>query len=254
MLVLCYGMQKSGSTLAFEMVRGVLQSAGFDQPLVYNDLRDPAEARRNYIDTIGEEKVAALIETIGPTRKIAVKTHATLPDGLFTWVEERQRAREIQIVTSYRDPRDVCLSLLDAGAKARAKNAGAFGNFETLEDAADFVRGRIARFRKWSAVQGTLRLNYDTVAYEPEKAIGAIERALDVRSDKETVLKHAFENADTLKNAARRHRHLSEMDDAQKAGLTHKFRRFLKHAIESDDQDWYIKCRANVLAGKNDEE
>jgi len=253
MLVLCYGMQKSGSTLAFEMARGVLRSAGFEQPFVYNDLRDPAEARRNYIDAITKDKVSTLIETIGPGRKIAVKTHATLPDDLFAWMEERQRKREIQIVSSYRDPRDVCLSLLDAGAKSREANAGAFGDFKTLDDAADFVRGRIARFRKWSALQGTLRLNYDLVAYEPEKAIAEIERVLDVRGDKGSVLKHAFEDSYTQKNVARRRRYLNEMDDDQRVRMSQKFRRFLIHACENDDQAWYEKCRTNILAGREDE-
>jgi len=251
MLVLCYGMQKSGSTLAFEMVRGVLQSAGFDQPFIYNDLRDPTEASRNYVGKIGKDVICKLIDTIGADRKIAVKTHATLSNDLFSWAEEQQRRREIQIVTSYRDPRDVCLSLLDAGAKSRSKNAGAFGNIESLDDAADFVRGRIARFRKWSSVQGTLRLNYDTVAYEPEKAIAAIEHALGVHSDKDAVLKHAFEDAYTLKNAARRHRYLTEMNDVQKEELTRKFRRFLTQACENDNQAWYNKCRLNVLEGRN---
>ena len=251
MLVLCYGMQKSGSTLAFEMVSGILQSAGFEQPLVYNDLRDPAEARRNYINTITQDKISGLIETIGSGRKIAVKTHATLPNDLFAWMEDRQRKQEIQVITSCRDPRDVCLSLLDAGEKARKQNANAFSTFKTLDDTAGFVRGRIARFRKWSALQGTLRLNYDTVAYVPEKAIDAIERALGVTCKRERVLKHAFEDAYTQKNKARRHRYLEEMTEQQQRELTELFHRFIANACESDRQSWYDKCRDNVLAGGN---
>jgi hypothetical protein len=250
MLVLCYGMQKSGSTLAFEIVRGVLQSAGFEQPFVYNDMRDPAEARRNYINNINKENVAALVETIGPDRRIAIKTHANLPNEIFAWVEERQRAREIQIVTSYRDPRDVCLSLLDAGEKSRETNKGAFGTFRTLDEAAEFVEGRVARFRKWSAVRGALRLNYDLVAFEPETAIAAIERALNVRCDKAEVLKHAFDRAYTQKNVAQRHRYLTDMDDEQKRRMGEKFRRFIKHACENDEQAWYDKRRDYILAGR----
>ena len=254
MLVLCYGMQKSGSTLAFEMVRGILQSAGFEQPLIYNDMADPAEARRNYINAITAEKVAELITTIGEDRKIAVKTHATLPDDLFVWMEDRQRARKIQIIASYRDPRDVCLSLLDAGTKAREENTYAFSDLKTLDDAADYMRSRIRRFRKWSAVQGALRLNYDMVAYEPKKAIAAIENALDVRGDTAAVLKHAFEDARTHKNTARQHRYRNDMDEEQQTRLTRKFRRFLTHACENDDQAWYDTCRENVLAGTAPEE
>ena len=74
MLVLCYGMQKSGSTLAFELTCGVLRSAGFEQAFVYNDMRepDPEKTRRNFLAKVTRENMEALLSAIGPDRRIAV--------------------------------------------------------------------------------------------------------------------------------------------------------------------------------------
>jgi hypothetical protein len=253
MLVLCYGMQKSGSTLAFELTCGILTSAGFAQDFIRNDLHDPdpesGKTPRNYIEHIDEESIREFIDIIGPNRRIAIKTHATFPDDLFSFLEKKQADRSLQVVASYRDPRDICLSLLDAGEKSRRTGKGAFGDFETLDGVTDYVKGRIARFRKWASLHGSLRLNYDTVAYKPNDAIDALETALNVKSDRAQVLKHTFDEAFTHKNKAKRNRHQSELTPAQTKKLTTEFRRFIKRACEEDDQSWYEKCRDNILAG-----
>src|SRR5665213_3372977 len=115
MLVLCYGMPKSGSTLAFELVKGVLRSAGFEQENFVNDqtgeenLKTPGPGKRNFIRGVEKEKLAGIMARIGPNRKIAIKTHTDFPDELFGWFEEMQAKGELQIFASYRDPREMVL-------------------------------------------------------------------------------------------------------------------------------------------------
>jgi hypothetical protein len=250
-------MQKSGSTLAFELTCGILTSAGFAQDFIRNDLHGPVtesgRTPRNYIEHIDEDSLRGLVETIGPDRRIAVKTHATFLDEMFPFMEKMQAERALQVVASYRDPRDVCLSLLDAGEKSRRTGTGAFGDFETLDGVTDYVKGRIARFRKWASLHGSLRLNYDTVAYKPNDAIDALEAVLNVKSDRAQVMKHAFDEAFTHKNKAQRNRHQSELSPDQTKKLNTEFRRFIKRACEEDDQSWYEKCRDNILAGRFEE-
>ncbi len=256
MLVLCYGMQKSGSTLAFELTCGVLQSAGFAQDFIRNDLHEPREGRvyRNYVEEVTADSVEALIAEIGPARKIAIKTHSTFPDEDFSRLEALQAKGRLQVIASYRDPRDMCLSLLDAGEKSRTLERGGFGKFETLDEAAKFVKGRTARFRKWASLKGTLRLEYETVAYSPDKAVDKLEAVLGVTAIRTEAIRHAFEDAFTQKNKAQRRRHETELEDAQKEALGALFRRFLNNAIDADNQAWYDKCRANILAGRSDRE
>jgi hypothetical protein len=243
-------MQKSGSTLAFEIVSGMLQSAGHEQVFTHNDLRAPKDGKtyRNYVEKITGEKIRELIAVIGPQRKIAVKTHAIFPDEIFPLLEDLQAKRELQIIASYRDPRDICLSLLDAGEKARASEKGSFSELRNLDDAAKYTLMRTKRFRKWASLRGTLRLNYDTVAYEPQKAIDELEFALGITCDRAQVMRHAFSDAYTQKNKAKRNRYAEEMTGEQQAQMAEIFSGFIKHACESDDQNWYKKSRTNVLA------
>ncbi len=229
MLVLCYGIQKYGSTLAFELVKGVLQTAGFAQLFLRNERFKPGEAiprsARNYIEGITREKIEQLATEIGPERKIALKTHAAFPDEMFCWLEAMQARRELQVIVSWRDPRDMCLSLLD--------------------DAVEYVRKRVARYRKWAALRGSLRLDYDTVAYAPDDAIDAIEKVLQVTGNHLQAKRHAFEEANTQKNKARRDRHLDEMAEEQKARLENVFRRFIR---EAGQESWREQVRERLLA------
>lgn len=248
MLVICYGMAKSGSTLAFELVRGVLESAGHGQGKV----RTAAFRRRaggNYVAELSRESLEDAFEQIGPNRIVAAKTHKPLPDEMFRWAEEMQAARKLQVVTSYRDPRDICLSLVDHGKRSRDGGRYAFAHVDDLERAQRVVTKAIGKFRQWSALEGTLRLFYETVAFSPDEAIDAIERAFGVVADHEQAKHHAFEDAFTQRNKAQnRNRYIDELNDAQKAEMLRNFGPFIADVCGRNDQAWFDTHRAEVLA------
>jgi hypothetical protein len=249
LLVISYGIPKSGSTLAFEMLRGVLLSVGQEQEVFRNDRSSgaPREGRRNFLSEITREGIEELIAQVGPDRIVAAKTHQPLPAELFRWMEERQQAREVQVIASYRDPRDICLSLLDAGERARNRGHGAFGNVVDLEKAMANVTRRLGAFRRWAALRGTLRLRYDDVAFGPDKAIGLIENVLGVSSNRQFVHKYAFEEVHTLKNVAKPDRYVDELNDEEKQILGKTFRRFIRQVMERDSDRYFEKCRAEIL-------
>lgn len=245
MLVICYGMAKSGSTLSFELVRGVLKSAGFAQGKIRAAGLKP-RARGNYLVEVTRETISEIISVVGSDRIIAVKTHQDLPQELFGWFEELNAHRKLQVVTSYRDPRDVSLSLLDAGARARSKGLQGFSNIHDLDDAADLVEKAIRKFRKWSSLQGALRLYYGTFVNTPDDAINAIETALGVLSDHSAVIKHAFEDAFTQKNKAKKNRFEDEMTEAVKAEMHARFEVFIEKVCKDNAEDWFASCRAEM--------
>lgn len=232
MLVLCYGIQKSGSTLAFEMVAGALCTAGFAQDFIRNDR---ARATRNFAAKITRDKIEDLVRDIGEGRRIAVKTHSGFPPALSPWLESLVADGALGVVASYRDPRDVCLSLLDAGAKSRAAGVKDFAGIVTLDDAADYVERRVAVFKRWAALKETLTLDYETVAFAPERALDGIERTLSITCDREAVLRFAFREAKTLKNKARPARHRDELGAEDHARLTERFRDFIDRTVRPCD-------------------
>ena len=118
-----------------------------------------------------------------------------------------------------------------------------------MEIAKQNVKKRIVDFRHWAALEGSLRLYYETVAFRPDDAISAIETVLDVKADHERVKHYVFEDARTLKNKAKSQRHLEDMDDLPHKELTEFFRNFICKACDQGDQNWYDKFRRKILEG-----
>lgn len=215
MLVICYGMAKTGSTLAFELTKGVLASAGHDQGKVKND---GLRKRRggNYIAELTQAAVTDIVDAIEPGRIAAAKTHKCFEEEEFAWYEEMQAQHKIQVVTPYRDPRDMCLSRVDHGARSRENGQDSHAQVEYLKDAARLVSNAIPKFRKWASLRGNLRLYYDTVAFSPDTAIDELERVPGVSASHEEAKRHAFEDSFTQMNKAQKARFESEMNDRQK--------------------------------------
>lgn len=247
MLVLCYGIPKSGSTIGFELVKGVLLGAGVSQDRLsapgITKAKNPkkknffAKPRRQSLPEF-KDTLLRLISAIGPDRMVAVKTHMGAPAAAFAWLEELQARRQLQVIASYRDPRDICLSLVDAPRFAR---------LEDLEIAADHVEGRLRQFMFWASLKGALRLCYETVAFEPHKAIDLIEQTLGVTCDRDHAIKYAFEQAKTPFNKGIPHRHLTDMTDEQKERYTQRFDTFIQKVCVEDDQEWFEQRRCNLL-------
>ena len=248
MLVICYGIAKSGSTLGFELVKGVLTGAGYDQKKVRSNGLKP-RARGNYILSVTRQTITDIVETIGPNRIVAAKTHSRLSDDMFAWLEELQSQRKVQVITSYRDPRDVCLSLVDHGAKARESGRKGFAKIRNLDRAADLVDLAIPKFRAWSALQGSVRLYFDMVAFSPDDAIAAIEKGLGVSCDHEAAKQYAFEDAFTQRNKARKSRFEDEMDEEDRKELTARFREFIERACIANDQGLFTRYCERILRG-----
>jgi hypothetical protein len=246
MLVICYGMAKTGSTLAFELTKGVLSSAGHDQGKVKSyGLRKRRSG--NYVAELTQAAVVDIVDAIGPGRIVAAKTHKCFEEEEFAWYEKMQAQRKIQVVTSYRDPRDMCLSLVDHGARSRERGQESYAGIEDLKDAARLVSKAIPKFRRWASLNGSLRLYYDTVAFSPDAAIDELERVLGVASDHEEAKRHAFEDSFTQMNKGRKARFESEMNDQQKHEMQCRFGGFIERVCGRNDEEWFSSYRDQML-------
>jgi len=245
MLIFCYGQTKSGTTLAFELIKSVLDSAGHKQ---HKLLGEPVDARSsiNYIEALTRKKLNDLLSTIG-SRWIAVKTHSGIADPLFAYVERLQGERRLQLVVSYRDPRDICLSLLDAGEAARVSGAKRFSHVTDLAVAKKRVAAQAEIFFKWAAVPGALLLYHDMVAFDPDTAIDRIESCLGLRADHEGVKRHVFAEAFTQKSKAQRNRFLSELTEHQNGEMKHLFSAFISNFVEGEPERFLAETRSQIL-------
>ncbi len=64
MLVFCFGITRSGSTLAFEPIKGMLESIGHPQERL-PDGPVNAQKRMNFIEPVDERRIDLLLSTIG---------------------------------------------------------------------------------------------------------------------------------------------------------------------------------------------
>jgi len=255
MLIIAYGIPKSGSTLTYELVRGMLINAGYSQDLASKEHRSVqplvSRMKRNFSSQMGRAEVEEFIAKIGTEDRIAVKTHAWFEIGDFAWLDALCEKGEVLVVASYRDPRDLCLSLVDAANKARGVGAKAFSNVRDMEHAAKKVRRRLDDFRKWASLRNAVRIDYEDVAFATDGVIDRLEQALGLVCNREEVLRYAFGEAITLKNKAKSRRHEEELDAAQNEALGHKFRNFLR---TGGDQAWFDKSRKKLLKRGGEEE
>jgi hypothetical protein len=246
MLVLCYGVTKSGSTLAFELVRGILESAGHAQERLPDGPVNPGHPI-NYSQPLNKKRLNQLLAAVGE-RWIAVKTHGGIGDPMFAYLDELADARKLQVIVSYRDPRDICLSLVDAGVNARAIGMVEFSEIGGLDTAAATVSEQIEKFVKWAALRNALLLYYDVVAFSPDRAIALIEETLGLRSDRERVKRYAYEEAFTEKNRARRDRHRAELTPQQDGELRRAFGEIIANFSEGEPDAWRAQMRQTILA------
>ncbi|MEO1551403.1 MAG: hypothetical protein AAFR93_13400 [Pseudomonadota bacterium] len=158
-LIFSYGVTKSASTYAFQICAQGLIRAGLPQP------RLPAQilgARRtiNAVEHLSARQLEQ-IETLATawSTRLVLKTH-TAPDGpVRDWLAEGRAEAH----ATYRDPRDVALSMLDHGRAARAAGRPAFAEFRTLNDTCRGLDDQMTTLAAWLALPGTLALTYEAL-------------------------------------------------------------------------------------------
>lgn len=249
MLVLCYGVTKSGSTLTFEVIKGLLESAGHAQERLQDGPVNPGH-RINYVQPLNRGRLKDLVAAVGD-RWLAVKTHSGMADPLFGYLEQLQQAKQLQVVVCYRDPRDICLSMVDAGEAARAAGVKEFSDVTDLSVAKAKVSEQLEKFVRWASLRGALVLPYETVAFDPDAAIERIETCLGISADHERVKRYAFEEAFTQKNKARRTRFSDELTEAQREILDREFAPVIASFSGGDPGPWLAERRRELIQREN---
>lgn len=241
MLILCYGITKSGSTLAFELIKGMLKSAGFEQRRLPDAVVTPGH-RVNFVERMDPATIAKLYGAMEPNEKIAVKVHCKVHRPTFIHLQELQAQRKLQIFASYRDPREISLSMIDAGAKAREANQQAFSEFKDVDSTLSEIERQLEIFRRWAAIRGTVRLGYNMVAFEPDTMIDIVERVLGIAVNRGVAKHHAFNRAFTQKNKGVKDR-LNELSPDDRQRLTARFQDFIDNVIVNNNEAWFSDFR-----------
>jgi hypothetical protein len=247
MIVLCYGMTKSGSTLGFELCRAALQARGYQQ----RRLSDAVVRAGHDINFMGDPTPDHLQKTLGELRRqeiIAVKLHGPLDTETRRYLESADGRDRFRVQVSYRDPREIALSLLDAGEKIRQHHpelTRGFARFHSLGEAGAHAALQLEVGKAWASVQAALPLYYDDVAFAPDQVIERIGSHLGLAAfnatERAAIKEMAFDKAQVQKNRAVRNRHLHDLTPAQNEWLLDHIagaRAFIENACINRDYRW----------------
>lgn len=210
-LYICFGVPKSGSTLAYQLTRAAAARSGFDQSALSES--DTVTTQANAID--GAPDVFA--ETLAAAERagrhmVVVKTHADPTEA----VAEAARTGQVLIQVHARDPRDVALSMCDAAKRGDSWGGEKGGPaIRRPEDTLPRIRRLVRRHNAWASLPGALCLSYEQTAFSPLAAARKIAKHMGVRA---APLRDAFvaKRRFTQFNQGRSQRYLAEMDTGQR--------------------------------------
>lgn len=208
MIVISYGIPKSGSTLAFEMAKAILEIDGSPQRRVDDKLLGQTEHGVNFVREWTDDRLGRLLEATRGSW-LVVKTHAP-PAYLSTDVVlDAIAGGELRIHVVFRDPRDTVVSMVDHGIRARQNNTRGFSTIRGIEDAIAGLSAHMEYFRRWGSYP-SLKLAYEEFAFDPSVGPSRIADDLGVAVDPARVWE-MVERRFTQRSVARPERYRTEL-------------------------------------------
>lgn len=172
MIYICYGITKSASTFLYQITEEILLASG--QRICR--IRQPGSIKLvNYYDRITVPFLER-IETKAAGQTVVLKTHGRLDPGVRKWIA----AGRIRANASYRDPRELALSMVDNGARARKLGELPFSEIVTIEDAIPSIDLQLNYLKEWVEVPEVERFSYNEVCFATETTISRLCQQIGV--------------------------------------------------------------------------
>ena len=227
LLYFSYGMTKTGSTLAFQLVRSALDLCGFPQDRVPLDVVNPV-LTRNFVNHISERQLNELKDE---ARKrgypIALKTHMRPSAGVVKMIQ----CGEAIAHACYRDPRDMILSMLDHARISRANGATEFAELTNIEQVLVNIRSQHNSLTAWLRLPGVIPLYFEDIAFETARTAKRVLQQLNLKIDAEVLAEVVKTQRFTQKNKGARIRHPNEMAVEDSDRIATEFSPLIDHFI-----------------------
>ena len=227
-IIFSYGMTKCGSTLAFELARTGLELAGYPQPhLNIDGLK--GDAKINFAAHLSPNQTRGLwnaVKSIG--HPILIKTH-TRPDPCVIELFSNGNA---MAHATYRDPRDMALSMIDHGARNRELGKTTFTEITGLKSARTNINSQIDSLTQWLIRTNCLPLFFDDLAFDMEQTTRQIMAHLHLEIGPARVAAFVQNRRFTQRNKGVRRRFREEMTLLERQKFRHYYAPLFKHLIK----------------------
>lgn len=229
LLYFSYGMTKTGSTLAFQLVRSALDLCGFPQDRVPLDVVNPV-LRRNFVNHITERQLQELKEEAKKRGyPIALKTHMRPDPGVVEMIQSGEAIAH----ACYRDPRDMALSMLDHAQKSRKTGGAEFAELMSLEQTFTNIRSQHDSLTAWLRLPNVMPLYFEDIAFNTVETARRILKQLSLKLDPEVLAEVVQTQRFTQKNKAVRTRFPTEMDSELSRDVAEEFAPLIERFIEN---------------------
>ncbi|MCF6272980.1 MAG: hypothetical protein L3J37_07280 [Rhodobacteraceae bacterium] len=227
LLYFSYGMTKTGSTLAFQLVRSALDLCGYPQDRLELDVVDRT-LRRNFVNHISDRQLEELKQA---ARKcgypIVLKTHMRPDPGVVKMIQSGEAIAH----AGYRDPRDMILSMLDHATRSRASGESNFAELTSIPQVLANIRHQFNTLTAWLRLPGTLPIYFEDAAFETEVTAQRILNRLKLSFDPAILADIVLNDRFTQKNTGKRLRYPREMDQTTAAEIGIEFAPFIERFI-----------------------
>lgn len=238
MIIVSFGINKSGSTLAFEMTKAILELNGFPQARLDDHLLGTRWHHINFAPEWTDARLRSLIEAANGTR-IVVKTHAGPAAISSNLIVDSIEANELRVHVVYRDPRDTVLSMLDAGFRARRSGGRGPSAIRALDDAIERIGERLEGLRQWGSFR-SLKLCYEDFAFDGPAGPTVIAEDLGLEVDPPEVWE-IVNQAFTQKNVARPERYKTELSLDEIVRIERAFPLYLEVVRGNPPVGWFAR-------------
>ena len=180
-IFISYGITKSASTFAWQLIKHVAIAGGLPIATLTAKSKN-GNSPEDYIDPVSEDNLALVKAEVGD-RPVVIKTHGHVTPAVARLVADGTA----QVFVSFRDPRDVALSLLDHGARSRRQGINDFAEFHEPIDTLETIRHQTQRFENWVKLCNPLLIPYDEICFNTKTTIMRIAGRLGVSVDAELI-------------------------------------------------------------------
>jgi hypothetical protein len=191
-IYISYGITKSASTFAWQLIKRTAITGGLPIATLTSKAKGK-NSPEDYIDPVTGEKLTLIKEEAGAS-SVVIKTHG----GVTPATARLVMAGQAEVFVSYRDLRDVALSLLDHGARSRARGIKDFAEFYEVSDTVENLKAQIRRFETWVRLCKPLLLSYDEICFNMPLAISRIAERLRVSVDARSIVDEFSSNKKSI--------------------------------------------------------
>ena len=161
-----FAIPKTASTFGWALIKRIASLGGLDVRTLSSFSKGGLHPE-DYIDPVTEEALARVQKEIGEGCAV-IKTHG---GGGTTLVAKMVRENRSKVFVSYRDLRDVSLSLIDHGAKARKVGSKDCADILKPEDAIPLIKVGLERMDSWVRDCAPLMIPYNEICFDTPTTI-----------------------------------------------------------------------------------